>query len=144
MPRRLRLPYTDATYGVRNSEEIGPMRYMLMLHAPRGTGDYAITQWSPDALKAHMQFMHELNKDLIAAGERVDAQGLAAPGGARIVRADAKGLPVVTDGPVAEAKESLARYWIVDVATAARAYAVAGRAWAAPGPNGKPRNPKTE
>jgi len=40
------------------------MRYMLMMNAPRGTGDYAVTAWSPDDLKAHMGFMFALNKEL--------------------------------------------------------------------------------
>ena len=31
------------------------------------------------------------------------------------------GIPVATDGPFAESKESLAGYWIVDVASEARA-----------------------
>lgn len=120
------------------------MRFMLMMHAPRGTGDYAITQWSPDALKAHIQFMHELAKDLNASDEWVDGQGLAAPGEARVVRADAKGHPIVTDGPFAEAKEFLAGYWIVEVDTTERAYAIAGRASTAPGPDGKPLNLQIE
>ncbi len=120
------------------------MRYMLMMHAPRGDGEYGITRWSPDALKAHIQFMHDLGKDLNASGEWVDGQGLAAPGEARIVRADPKGLPVVTDGPFAEAKEFLAGYWIVEVDSTERAYAIAGRASTAPGPDGKPLNMKIE
>ena len=34
------------------------MRYMLMMHAPRGTGDYQINNWAPEDLKAHIAFMH--------------------------------------------------------------------------------------
>lgn len=30
------------------------MRYMLMMHAPQGTGDYQISSWSPDDFKAHI------------------------------------------------------------------------------------------
>jgi hypothetical protein len=44
----------------------------------------------------------------------------------------------VTDGPFAEFKEFLVGYWIVDVESAERAYAIAGKASAAPGPGGKP------
>jgi hypothetical protein len=40
----------------------------------------------------------------------------------------------VTDGPFAEAKEFLAGYWIVDVERPQRAYEIAARASAAPGP----------
>ena len=63
------------------------MRYLLMMHAPRGNGDWNVTGWSPDDFKAHIAFMHELNKELIEAGELVGAEGLAPPGQARIVRA---------------------------------------------------------
>jgi hypothetical protein len=62
------------------------------------------------------------------------------PGQARIVRAGKNGAPEVTDGPFAEAKEFLAGYWIVDVDTPERAYAIAAEASAAPGPGGKPIN----
>jgi hypothetical protein len=39
-----------------------------------------------------------------------------------------------------ESKEFLLGYWIVDVANAQRAYAIAGQISAAPGPGGKPTN----
>ncbi len=115
------------------------MKYMLMMHAPRGTGDYAVSSWTPEDLKAHIGFMHQLNADLIASGERVDAQGLAAPGEAKLVRAGKDGAPV-TDGPFAEAKEFLAGFWIVEVDSAERAYQIAATASAAPGPGGAPLN----
>ena len=116
------------------------MRYMLMMHAPRGTGDYQIGSWSADDLKAHIQFMKDINRELTKAGELVGAEGLAAPGEARIVRAGKNGAPVVTDGPFPEAKEFLAGYWIVDVETPERAYEVAAKASSAPGPGGVPLN----
>ena len=116
------------------------MKFMLMMHAPRGTGDYAIFNWKPDDLKAHIDFMHRLNADLQQAGEFVGGEGLAPPGQARIVRAGGGGAPEVTDGPFAESKEFLAGYWIVDVESAERAYAIAARASTAPGPGGGPMN----
>jgi hypothetical protein len=114
------------------------MRYMLMMHAPRGTGDWQAFKWSPEDLKAHMGFMHQLNKELTASGELVGAEGLAPPGAARVVRAGKNGLPAVTDGPFAEAKEFLAGYWIVDVDEPERAYEIAAKASSAPGPGGAP------
>ena len=72
--------------------------------------------------------------------ELVGAEGLASPEHARVVRAGKDGAPEVTDGPYAEAKEFLAGYWIVDVETTDRAYAIAGRASAAPGKGGAPMN----
>jgi hypothetical protein len=114
------------------------MRFMLMMHAPRGTGDYQIGSWSPDDLKAHIAFMLSFNKELRDAGELVGAEGLAAPGEAKIVRAGKNGVPAVTDGPFAEAKEFLAGYWIVEVDERERAYEIAAKASSAPGPGGTP------
>jgi hypothetical protein len=114
------------------------MRYMLMMHVPRGNGEYQIADWSPDDFKAHIGFMHQINQELTAAGEWVGGEGLAAPGEARIVRAGKGGTPAVTDGPFAEAKEFLAGFWIVEVDSAKRAHEIAARISAAPGPGGKP------
>lgn len=116
------------------------MRYMLMMHAPRGTGDWNVTGWSQDDFTAHIAFMHQFNQELTAAGELVGAEGLAVPGEARVVRAGKNGQPVVTDGPFAEAKEFLAGYWIVEVDRTERAYEIAAKASAAPGPGGAPLN----
>src|SRR4051812_20593894 len=99
------------------------MRFMLMMHAPRGkTGDYQVNSWSPADLKAHIAFMHDLNADLKKSGELVGAEGLAPPSDARIVRAAKANAPAVTDGPFPEAKEFLAGYWIVETETSERAY----------------------
>jgi hypothetical protein len=114
------------------------MKFMLMMHAPRGDGGYQINKWKPEEFQAHIQFMKDLNKGLREAGELVGAEGLAPPGQARIVRSHGEGPPEVTDGPFAESKEFLAGYWIVDVENAERAYAIAGKASTAPGPGGKP------
>jgi hypothetical protein len=114
------------------------MRFMLMMHAPRGNGDYQVNAWSQDDLKAHIAFMHTLNTDLKNAGELVGAEGLAPPGQARIVRAAKNNVPAVTDGPYPEAKEFLAGYWIVETENAERAYEIAARASSAPGPGGTP------
>jgi hypothetical protein len=116
------------------------MKFMLMMNAPGGTGDWSVANWSPDDLKAHIGFMKRLHKDLSEAGELVGAEGLAAPAQARIVRAGKGGAPEVTDGPFAESKEFLAGYWIVDVETPQRAYEIAARASSAPGPDGAPIN----
>ncbi|WP_394841823.1 YciI family protein [Pendulispora brunnea] len=116
------------------------MKFILMMHAPRGTGDWGVTNWSQDDLKGHIQFMMDFNAELRKAGELVGAEGLAPPGQARLVRAGKAGAPEVTDGPFAESKEFLAGYWIVDVERPEQAYAIAARASAAPGPGGKPLN----
>jgi hypothetical protein len=114
------------------------MKYMLMMHAPRGKGDWQVADWPPQDLKAHIDFMMRLNRDLTASGELAGAEGLAGPGEARVVRATDKGTPAVTDGPFPESKEFLGGYWIVDCVSAERAYEIAARASSAPGPGGKP------
>jgi len=120
------------------------MRYMLMMHAPRGNGDWAVGNWAPADLQAHIGFMKRFADELTKSGELLSAEGLATPGQARIVRAGKNGAPEVTDGPFAEAKEFLAGYWIVEVESPAQAYAIAGRASAAPGPGGVPMNIRIE
>jgi len=114
------------------------MKFMVMMHAPRGTGDWQVMSWPPKAIQAHMAHMETIYKELQSAGQLVDAQGLAPPQDARIVRATDSGAPEVTDGPFAETKEFLAGYWIVDVATKEEAYDIAARASLAPGKDGKP------
>jgi hypothetical protein len=116
------------------------MKYMLMMNAPRGNGDWGVAAWAPEDLKAHIAFMKRFDVELRQSGELVGAEGLASPGQARIVRAGKNGSPEVTDGPFAEAKEFLAGYWIVDCDSTQRAYEIAARASAAPGPGGKPLN----
>ncbi|HEY1692805.1 MAG TPA: YciI family protein [Polyangiaceae bacterium] len=114
------------------------MKFMLMMHAPRGDGDYQVRDWKPEEFQAHIQFMRDLNRGLREAGELVGAEGLAPPGQARIVRSKGGGAPEVTDGPFPESKEFLVGYWIVDVESAERAHAIAAKASTAPGPGGKP------
>jgi hypothetical protein len=136
---RLRLFHERADRGCA-SKEHNEMKFMLMMNAPRGTGDWNVMNWKPEELKAHIGFMVKFHKELQSEGVLVGAEGLAPPGQARVVRATKPGEHEVTDGPFAEAKEFLAGYWIVDVETPEQAYAIAGRASAAPGPGGKPLN----
>ncbi|WP_205862184.1 YciI family protein [Planosporangium thailandense] len=114
---------------------------MLLMQFSAANADFpGIDSWTPEELGAHIAFMQEVNATLAASGELVDAQGLAMPDQARIVRAGRDGAPVVTDGPFAETKEFLAGYWIVDCAGPERAVEIAARVSAAPGPGGAPLN----
>ena len=115
------------------------MKFLLMMHVPRGTGSYELFDWPPEDLQAHMEHLDRINRELREHGEWVGVQALTPPGEARLVRAGKNGEPV-TDGPFAEAKEFLAGYWIVEVATPERAYEIAAKASAAPGPGGAPLN----
>jgi hypothetical protein len=97
------------------------MKYMVMMF-----GDQAsmIEMRSTEWIREMIQFMHKLNQDLTNSGELVAAEGLADASQAKTVRIK-DGFPIVTDGPFAESKESLAGYWIVDVEDEARALGIA-------------------
>ena len=112
------------------------MKFILMMHTPTG-GPYQIARWPQKDIHAHIQFMKAFGRKLKEAGELVAGEGLSGPEQAKLVKADANGKPV-TDGVFPESKEFLAGYWIVDVESAERAYAIAAEASMAPGPAGKP------
>ncbi|HWN87188.1 MAG TPA: YciI family protein [Vicinamibacterales bacterium] len=114
------------------------MKYMLMMNVP-GNGPYQIGSWPKKDIQAHIGFMKALNRKLRDSGEFVGAEGLSGPDQARLVRAGKDGTPV-TDGVFPESKEFLAGYWIVDVDSAERAYAIAAEASTAPGAGGVPLN----
>lgn len=114
------------------------MKYMLMMHTPT-RGPYQVLNWPKEDLRAHIGFMKEFSNKLTASGELVSAEGLAGPDQAKLVKAGDDGKPI-TDGVFPESKEFLAGYWIVDVDSPERAYAIAAQASAAPGPGGKPLN----
>lgn len=114
------------------------MKYMLMMHAP-GNGPLQIASWPRQDIHAHIAFMRDFAGKLAGAGELVAAEGLAGPEQARRVKAGAGGAPAV-DGVFPEAKEFLVGYWIVDVESPERAWAIAAEASAAPGVGGAPLN----
>ena len=118
------------------------MKYILMMNCPK-TGYDTFGSMPKDDIKAHIAFMHSFNKALRESGELVSAEGLADPKQAKRVRAGKDGEPI-TDGVFPEAKEYLAGYWIVDVESPERAYEIAARASAAPGPGGVPMNMSIE
>ena len=115
------------------------MKYMLMMNAPRGDGDWGVNNWPIEDVKNMVGFMKRFSQQLRDAGELIGAEGLATPGQAKRVRAADDGTPI-TDGVFPETKEFLAGYWIIDVDTPERAYAIAATASACPGPGGKPLN----
>src|ERR1700674_144883 len=113
------------------------MKYILMMNTMRaGQG---VPEWAQKDLQAHTAFLIGLNKELHQSGELVSAEGLSFPDQAKLVRAGKDGLPI-TDGVFPESKEFLTGYWIVDVESAERAYDIAAKVSAAPGPGGKPLN----
>lgn len=115
------------------------MKYMLLktytaakyCHEP-------MSEWTPEEIRAHIEFQIALGEELAKAGELIDAQGLAYPDQARIVCSDGRNAPVVSEGPFPETKEFLAGYFLIDVDSEARALEIAAKASAAPGPGGQP------
>jgi hypothetical protein len=113
------------------------MKYILMMNTMKA--GHGVPSWPRKDLQAHIAFMMNLNKNLHDSGELVAAEGLAFPDQARLVRAGKDGLPI-TDGIFPESKEFLAGFWIVDVDSPERAYAIAAQVSAAPGPGAAPLN----
>ncbi len=113
------------------------MKYMLLMSCTRANFE-SLGSWTPAEFGAHIEFMIGLNRKLTESGELVVAEGLDVPHHAKVVQATRADAPIVSDGPFAESKEFLAGFWIVDVASEARAIEIAALASTAPGPGGKP------
>jgi len=105
------------------------MKYILLMSGT-SAGVEAYHAMPKQDINAHMAVLHRIHQELAESGEFVATQGLAEPKEAKIVRGEKNGLPV-TDGIFVESKEFLLGYWIVEVANAERAYAIAGRISAA-------------
>ncbi len=114
------------------------MKYILMMNGTKAGVD-TYKAWSEKDIQTHFMFLKSLNKELGEAGELVANEPLAEPSQAKVVRAGKNGVPI-TDGVFPEAKEFLLGYWIVDVESAERAYEIAARLSAGPGPGGVPTN----
>ncbi len=99
------------------------MKYMILM---LGDANTMMEVKTPEWIRGMIEFMGKVGNDLTESGELVDGHGLADPSLAKVVRIK-DGIPVATDGPYAEAKESLAGYWLVDVETEARAIEIASR-----------------
>jgi hypothetical protein len=114
------------------------MKYILMMTGTKA-GIATYRAWSEKHRQAHMAVLASINRELTESAEFVATEGLAGPDQAKVVRGEKDGLPV-TDGIFPESKEFLLGYWIVDVKTPERAYAIAGRISAVPGPGGVATN----
>lgn len=114
------------------------MKYILLMSGSKAGVD-SYHAWTQKDIEAHMGVLRSINQELTESGEFVATQGLTGPNEAKLVRGVKNGMPI-TDGVFPESKEFLLGYWIVDVATPERAYAIAGKISAAPGPGGVPTN----
>jgi len=113
------------------------VKYILLMNTMRA-GE-SIPSWPKSDLQNHIAFMINIDKELRASGELVFEEGLSFPDQAKLVRAGDNGTPI-TDDVFPQNKEFLTGFWIVDVKTPDRAYEIAARISAAPGPGGAPLN----
>jgi hypothetical protein len=103
--------------------------YQQMAGQPSGA-----PAWTSEDYAALGAFMHDFNQQLLDSGELVETRGVSAPVHSRRVRLEA-GIPVVSDGPYAEAEEVLAGYWVVECESFDRATEIASRLASCPGPD---------
>jgi len=99
------------------------MKYMIMTF---GSAEGGVAAMGREWMLEMIQFMKDLDVDLEKSGELVSNEGLADGSQAKTVRFE-NGISVATDGPYAEAKESIVGYWIVDVENEDRAIEIASR-----------------
>jgi hypothetical protein len=99
------------------------LKYMIALFGDQAT---MVETKSMEWIKDMIRFMDDLRRELADSGEEVDSVGLVDPTMATTVRFE-RGAVVPTDGPFAEAKESLAGYYLVDVQDEARALEIASK-----------------
>ena len=114
-------------------------KYLMLKHyrgAPASRNDVPMSEWAPDEVTAHIQFMRDFADRLVASGEFVDAQALAPEGS--WVQYGGEGKPPVTDGPFAETKDLIAGWMIIDVDGQDRAVELAAELSTAPGAGGHP------
>jgi hypothetical protein len=115
------------------------MKYMILTYASQWDYDEMAGKpgdrpaWSAEDFVAMGGFMESFNAELAESGELVETRGLAAPAHTRRVQLQNR-VPVVTDGPYAEAQEVLAGYWVVECDSFDRATEIAARLSACPAP----------
>ncbi|MBB4691829.1 YciI family protein [Paractinoplanes abujensis] len=112
-------------------------RYLLIVDHRPGAVQTPMDEWHPDDVQAHMNYYGALRQELLDSGELVDQHALTGPEHAKEVTSDG-GPPVVTDGVFPESKEFLAGFQLVEVADERRAFEIAARMSAVPGPGGVP------
>jgi hypothetical protein len=98
------------------------VKYMLLIYDNPDTRDIFFGEGG----KALMAEMDALMRELTQSGELITTNGLADPSNTRTVRMEG-GVPVVTDGPLAEAKEHFGGYLIVECESVDRAVEIAAR-----------------
>ena len=98
------------------------MKYMLLIYNNPATYE----AWTEEERTALFGEVETLMTELRESGELVAGEALADPSNTRTVRVR-DGVPAVTDGPFAEAKEQFAGYITVDCDSVERATEIAAR-----------------
>ncbi|WP_330473128.1 YciI family protein [Terrabacter sp. C0L_2] len=103
------------------------MKYVILIHSnpqPWGhpTGDFVAEALArpQEEREAGSAWFDGMLAELSASGELKGGEALGDPASSRILRWDGSG-HVATDGPYAEAKEHLAGFFLLDVASRERA-----------------------
>ena len=97
------------------------MKYMLLIY-----GEENFASLPAEEIAEIIRETDALNQELFEGGELVGAYGVADEVNTKVVRVR-DGVPAVTDGPYAEAKEYLASFTIVDCENLERALEIAAR-----------------
>jgi hypothetical protein len=98
------------------------VKYMLLLYDNPGTREL----FSGEEGGGLMAEIDALMKELTESGELVGGEALADPSNTKTVRVR-DGVPEITDGPLAEAKEHFGGYLMIDCETPERATEIAAR-----------------
>ena len=98
------------------------MKYLLVLNINPDVLNALSEEEQQKIFSGHDEFM----KAIKASGEFHSTVALAEPAKTAVVKVR-DGAPAVTDGPFLEAKEFLAGYYLVDVASKERAYELAAQ-----------------
>jgi hypothetical protein len=91
------------------------MKYLILMQVDPAVLERLTEEQQKLIHEGHAAFMERIKQ----SGEFVATQALADPSQSKVVRAR-NGVPEVTDGPFAEAKEFLGGYYLVDVEDEAR------------------------
>jgi hypothetical protein len=98
------------------------MKYMLLIHDNADTREVFFGEGGAELAAEMDALMAELKE----SGELVGGEALADPSQTKTVRVR-DGVPAITDGPLAEAKEHFGGYLIVDCESIERAIEIAAR-----------------
>ena len=96
------------------------MKFLLIMNINPAIMEQLTEAERQEIMEGHGEFMETLTE----TGEMLGTEALADPSQSAVVRVR-DGVPVVTDGPYAEAKEFLGGYYLVDVASRDRALELA-------------------